>query len=227
VFIRQGFDRWDERPARISIERVDMATPKPVPTPSTMIEAMKWAGDFVTGLMNDWPEFPFTHGGVDADNPNRFPAVQSAQADAKRGRTAANMYWQLAADEALIIEFDSHDGLWMFTNMGVFFNSMDFLYRTVSYTPSRTKVDSDGRVRLILAHEDPGVHNWMDTQGFERGNITYRHMLEGQPAALTTRLVKRAALADALPADTATVTPAQRTAQMWARFNGIRQRYLL
>ena len=227
LFIRQGFDRWDEQPARIRIEREDMASPKPLPTPETMITAIGWAGDFVTGLMNDWPEFPFTYGGVDGENPNRFPAVASDGADAKRGRTAANMYWLLAPDEALIVEFDAHEGLWMLTNMGVFFNSMDYLYRPVSYTPSRTTVDSDGKVRLVLAHDDPGFHNWIDTQGFERGNLTYRHMLDGEPVALSARLVKRAELSDALPPDTATVTEAERVAQMWARFNGIRQRYEL
>ena len=173
-----------------------------------MVEAMAWAGDFVTGLMDDWPEFPFTYGGVDAEHPNRFPAVEADGADVKRGRAAVNMHWVLAADEALIIEFDAHDGLWMLTNMGVFFNSMDFLYRPVSYTPSRTTVDGDGKVRLILAHDDPGYHNWMDTQGFERGNLTYRHMLDGQPVPLNTRLVKRSELADALPPDTAMVTAA-------------------
>ena len=128
-------------------------------------------------------------------------------------------------DEALIIEFDAHDGLWMLTNMGAFFTSMDFLYRPVSYTPSRTAVDSDGKVRLVLAHDDPGLHNWMDTQGFERGNVTYRHMLAGAPVELTTQLVKRAELADVLPPDTSTVTEGERIAQMWARFNGIRRRY--
>jgi hypothetical protein len=50
-------------------------------------------------------------------------------------------------------------------------------------------------------------------------------MLAGRPAPLTTRLVKRTALAEALPANSALVTPEERTAQMWARFNGIRQRY--
>ena len=121
------------------------------------------------------------------------------------------MHWVLSADEALIIEFDAHDGLWMLTNMGVFFNSMDYLYRPVSYTPSRAAVDGDGKVRLVLAHDDPGYHNWIDTQGFERGNITYRHMLEGEPAELRTRVVKRADLAEALPPDTATVTAAERS----------------
>lgn len=227
LFIRQGFDRWDESPARMRIERVDMASPKPLPTPAGMVEAMEWAGEFVTGLMSDWPEFPFTYGGVDAGHPNAFPHAGATDADTKRGRAAANMYWELGPDEALIVEFDAHDGLWMFTNMGAFFNSMDYLYRPVSYTPSRTKTDPDGRVRLVLAHHDPGVHNWLDTQGFERGNLTYRHMLEGEPAALSTRTIAYDALPGELPAGTAMVTPAQRTAAMWERFHGIRRRYVL
>jgi hypothetical protein len=233
LFIRQGFDRWDEIPARMRIERVDMASPKPLPTPAAMVEAVGWASDFVTGVMSDWPEFPFAYGGVDADHPNTFPslagggATPNTAADRKRGRAAANMYWELLADEALIVEFDAHDGLWMFTNMGVFFNSMDYLYRPVSYTPSRTKVDGDGRIRLVMAHRDPGIHNWLDTQGFERGNLTYRHMLEGQPALLDTRVVPYEELTQALPAGTAMVSAAARTAAMWQRFHGIRRRYVL
>ncbi|OBG93444.1 hypothetical protein A5698_18430 [Mycobacterium sp. E136] len=225
LFIRQGFDRWEERPARMRIERVDMAEPRPVPSPAEIISAIGWAGDFLSGMMSDWPEFPFAYGGVDAEHPNRFPDVTATGADAKRGRAAANMHWRLAPDESLIVEFDTHDGLWMLTNMGPFFTSMDYLYRPVSYTPSRTAVDTDNTVRLVLSHDDPGYHNWLDTQGFERGNLTYRHMLDGEPAVLRTRVVKRADLPEALPHDTATVTPAERIGQMWARFNGIRQRY--
>jgi hypothetical protein len=204
-----------------------MAAPKPLPTAAAMIDACAWAGDFITGLMTSWPEFPFTYGGVDSTHPNRFPAIDATEADNKRGRAAANMYWELGSDEALIVEFDAHEGLWMLTNMGVFFSSMDFLYRPVSYTPSRVSTDSDGKVRLVLAHDDPGVHNWLDTQGFERGNLTYRHMLEGQPAILTTRLVRRAELDEALPPDTKRVSASERAAQMWERFTGVRGRFPL
>lgn len=227
LFLRQGFDSWDERPARLRIERVDMTTPKPLPTAEEMVDAIAWAGEFVDGVMRDWPEFPFTHGGVDATQPNRFPAFGAAAGDAERGRAAVNMHWTLDPDEALVIEFDAHEGLWSLTNMGVFFNSMDFLYRPVSYTPSRTAVDGDGRVRLVLAHTDPGVANWLDTQGFERGNTTYRHMLEGTPVPLRTRVVKHEELTEVLPADTTTITPQERSALMWLRFNAIRQRYSL
>ena len=50
------------------------------------------------------------------------------------------------------LEIDNHDGFWI-SGMGtVFVGSMDFLYRTVSYNPARTKVDDDDVVRLVIAH---------------------------------------------------------------------------
>lgn len=229
LFIRQGFDRWDETPARLSIERVDMDAPRPLPTPETIRTALGWAGDFVTGLMRDWPDHPYLYSGgvVDPAHLNAFPPDRASDtaSDAKRGRAAANMCWELGPDEALILEFDAHEGFWMASMMGAFFNSMDYLYRPVSYTPARTAVDSDGVVRLILAHDDPGYHNWIDTQRFARGNLTYRNLMSSAVTRFRTRVMKRSALGSALPPDTARVTPDERLAQMRARFDAIRQRY--
>jgi hypothetical protein len=220
LFIRQGFDKWDELPVRMRIERIDMAEPRPVPTPETMVEAIDWAGRFLVTMMDDWPDHPYRYSpAVDAVNVNAFP--QDAKADSgdkKRGRAVAHLCWQLEADEALIVEFDNHDGFWMVSNNGVFFNSMDYLYRPVSYTPSRTKMDGDGKVRLILSHDDPGYYN-------ARGNLTYRNLLGSAPTSFRTELVKRSTLGSRLPASTATVTKDERTAQMRARFDGIRRRY--
>ena len=227
LFLRQGFDRWEERPATMRIERIGMTGPKPLPTPETMITAMDWAGNFLTTMMDDWPDWSFAHGGVDAENLNAFPPAADTGDDRKRGRAAANMVWRIAEDEALILTFSAQESFWMLSNMGVFFNSMDYLYRPVSYTPARTKVDGDGKIRLILAHDDPLYHNWMDTQGFERGNLTYRNLLGGGAIDFDTTLVKRAELAKYLPADSAMVTPDERLAQMRTRFNAIRQRYTL
>jgi hypothetical protein len=180
--------------------------------------------------MNDWPDHPFRFTKAHFNEwLNQFPPVPADDpaSDKRRGRAITNMTWALAADEALIIEFNNHRGLWMLTNMGAFMSSMDYLYRPVSFTPSRTKVDSDGKVRLILCHDDPGYHNWMDTQGLVSGNVTYRSLLSEEVAVFRTQLVKRSELAAALPPDTATVTPEERTAQMRARFDGIQLRYTL
>lgn len=228
LFIRQGFDAWDEIPVRMRIERVDMDGPKPLPTPQTMIEAFDWAGAFVTGVMRDWPEHPHQYSGgvVNPAQPNAFPLIEATSSDVKRGRAVAHMCWKLAADESLIVEFNAHDAFWMITNAGVFFNSMDYMYRPTSYTPARTKVDADGKIRLVIAHDDPGYHNWLDTQGFEQGNMTYREMLSPGKATFATKLVKRADLAAALPAGSAKVTPEERQAEMKARFHAILRRYM-
>lgn len=229
LFIRQGFDRWDELPASLSIERIDMNSPRPLPTPATMIEAMDWASTFVTSLMNDWPDHPYHYS--PAVNPgiiNAFPPDSANDSsDQKRGRVAASMCWALAPDEALILEFDHHDGFWMIANMGVFFNSFDYLYRQVSYTPSRTAIDSDGKVRLIMGHEDLGYHNWLDTQGFVRGNVIYRNLLSTADTSFHTQTVKVAELDNLLPGDTVKLTTDERQQQLHARFNAIRRRYNL
>jgi len=230
LFIRQGFDAWEERPAVLSIERIDMDTPRPLPTPESLIEAMSWAGDFVAGVMRDWPDHPYHYSPqVDPLHVNAFPAEPAADAaDAKRGRLAANLCWELAPDEALVIEFAAGAGdFWMLCNMGVFFNSMDYLYRPVSYTPSRTAVDGDGRIRFVLCGADPGVHNWLDTQGFARGNLLYRKLLSSEGTEFTTRVVPVAQLAGVLPADTARVSAGERRQQLRTRFDAIRRRYAI
>jgi len=229
LFIREAFDDWYETPTTMSIERVGMTEPRPVPTADQVTTAMDWAGEFLTGVMRDWPEHPWRYsGGVcDPAHLNAFPPHKAADtaSDEKRGRTAAHMVWRLEPDQALIVEMDNHDGFWIFGMGGVFGNSMDFLYRPVSYTPARTTVDADGVVRLVLCHDDPGVHNWLDTQGFSDGNLTYRNLLNKSGARLRTRVLPRQDLLAALPADTVMVTPAERQRQMHDRYRSVKLRY--
>lgn len=228
LFIREAFDAWGETPTQLTIERIGMEAPRPLPSAQRMTEAFAWAADFVTGVMRDWPEHAWatSRGVVDPARPNRFPGAEANDAaDAKRGRMAAHMVWRLEPDEALIVEMDMHDGFWIFGMGGVFLGSMDFLYRPVSYTPARTKVNGDGVVRLVLAHDDPGVHNWLDTQRFPQGNLTYRNLMSQNPATFRTRLVKRAELMEALPADTSRITPADRVKQLQDRYHAIKLRF--
>jgi hypothetical protein len=230
LFIRQGFDKWSEVPATMRIERLGMDAPRPLPTPADIIAALGWSGRFVEGLMNDWPDHPLQYTSARyLDWINQFPPepADSAAADKRRGRAVANMTWELACDEALVIEFDDHSGLWSLTNMGPFWVSMDYLYRPVSLTPSRTRVDCDGKVRVILAHDDPGYHNWLDTQGFLRGNTTYRNVMSEHVTELRTEVIKRSELDHVLPPETVRITPEDRIRQMRERFDGIRRRYVL
>jgi hypothetical protein len=228
LFLRQGFDRWEEESAQYRIERIDMDEPRPVPTPEAIVESVAWAGDFLTGAMRDWPDRELLIGAKYGEEINRMPgsrfASSAEQRDERRGRFITTMRWRLAPDEALLIEFESYDGFWMFTNMGAFWNSMDYLYRPVSYTPSRATVDGDGVVRLVMAHEDPGYHNWLDTQRFEEGYLTFRNIESRAVPPIETKVVKARDLARHLP-DARRVTAEERAQQLHRRFDAIRRRY--
>src|SRR5437868_13501675 len=120
----------------------------------------------------------------------------------RRGRLGTQMRWSLGPDEALIIEFADDGEFWMLTNEAIFGNSMDFLYRNVSYSPARAAVDGDGRVRLVLTASDPGVHNWIDNQGYSAGAVTFRAVMAARLPELRTKLVKASDVARHLPPDT-------------------------
>jgi hypothetical protein len=231
LFLRQGFDKWEEESAQYRIERIGMDSPRPMPTHETILEAVSWAQDFLHGCMNDWPDLEILiAGNVKYDRVNEFASLLPIQdkaaeeRDARRGRTISHMRWRIAPDEAVVIEFKNYDGFWMFTNMGVFGNSMDYLYRNVSYTPSRATVDADDHVRLIMAHEDPGYHNWFDTQGFEEGYATYRNLMSRKFEKISTRVLKLRDLEKELP-HSRKITREERVQQLRQRFDGIRRRY--
>jgi hypothetical protein len=236
LFIRNGFDDWSETPAQIRIERIDMAEPRPTPMPQEIIGAMEWAGSFLTTMMRDNPDWSYTFAeDVNPDRLNQFPTgrrdfndpVYNVQRDRLRGRSIYAMVWALLPDEAMIIEWDKNDFFWSLTNMSTSMISMDYLYRPVSYTPSRTKVDGDGKIRMVMAHKDPGFHNWIDTSGFERGFLVNRNQATDHITEFNTRVVKHAELDRQMPAHSPRVTAEERRQQLWARFNGIRLRYRL
>ncbi|MGE0387788.1 MAG: DUF1214 domain-containing protein [Gammaproteobacteria bacterium] len=239
IFFRQYFDRWDEAPAAYRIERLGMDGPRPVPTHATMIDAMGWAGNFVYDVVDYWPDFLWEHTElIDPLALNRFNGLATRldrtsldqdedDQDVRRGRILTQMRWALGTDEALIVEFENFDAFWMFTNEGMFGNSMDYLYRPVSWTPARTAVDGDGRIRLVMAHRDPGVHNWIDTQGYSAGVLTFRNVLSRHVPKLHTRVVPHGDIPLHLPPATRTVSPPERQAQMLERFHAIRRRYRL
>jgi hypothetical protein len=236
LFLRQYFDRWDEEAGEYRIERVGMDGPRPMPTVDQMMDAMKWAGDFVYDVVDFWPDWVWETGDqIDPQAINRFRgrnlegrkpwSADAETQDSRRGRLVTMMRWSLDADQALILEFDAYDGFWMITSEGLFGNSMDFLHRPVSYTPSRTAVDSDGRIRFVLTRSDPGFANWIDNQGYTSGVLTFRNVQSRTMPELRTTLVAAADVARHLPPDSRRSTPQERTAELHRRFDAIRRRY--
>ena len=82
----------------------------------------------------------------------------------------------------------------------------------------------------MVSLEDPGVPGWVDTTGLSRGMISMRFVFreappEGALPQLTAELTTLAALPEKLPADTPTVTPGERRAEVARRQAHIRRRW--
>ncbi|WP_436774697.1 DUF1214 domain-containing protein [Yinghuangia sp. YIM S09857] len=116
--------------------------------------------------------------------------------------TPDNVYcrarFELAPDDALVIEGDSGDcTYWGIQLWNSFMQSIDGPTGPVSRNTRTAKLGSDGRFRVVVAHEDPGPTepDWLPTTGLRTGVVFCRWLLpEYEPAAPTTRVVKLADL---------------------------------
>jgi hypothetical protein len=95
--------------------------------------------------------------------------------------------YKLANEEALLMEGRLPRGV--FSNV-VLWNPIgrteDYRERRVSLNAKQIEMSSDRRFQIVVAHEDPGIANWLDTAGYESGTIYWRHMLPAEAADVAT-----------------------------------------
>jgi len=72
-----------------------------------------------------------------------------------------------------------------------YMQTFDYENGRVSLNRRQTKIDEDGSFRIVLAHRDPGIPNWLQTQGRPRGTIFWRFLLpEEDIEPLRTEVVR-------------------------------------
>jgi hypothetical protein len=59
--------------------------------------------------------------------------------------------------------------------------TFDYLRGQVSLNRAQTVPDDDGHVRIVIAHRDPGVPNWLSTEGRPFGMVFWRFFLPEGP----------------------------------------------
>ena len=71
-----------------------------------------------------------------------------------------------------------------------FLQSYDYSSRQISRNRAQTKLQPDGRYRIVIAGRDPGVPNWIDTEGRPSGLVYWRFLLpEGKIETPTAQVV--------------------------------------
>ncbi|MEH6581524.1 MAG: DUF1214 domain-containing protein [Halioglobus sp.] len=71
-----------------------------------------------------------------------------------------------------------------------FLQTFDYETRTISLNRAQTVLKEDGSFEMIIAHEDPGRDNWLDTEGRPYGIMFWRFQLpEGPIEPLETEVI--------------------------------------
>lgn len=136
-------------------------------------------------------------------------------------------WWNLADDEALLVECEPPAARYWSIQLYAYpwFESLDFANRVSSLTGHQIHVDDDGRFRVVISARDPGVQNWLDTEGRREGLVTYRWVFSDSRPAPVSRVLKLSELGGQLPASTPRFTPADRRAQVARRRAAVARRF--
>ena len=120
------------------------------------------------------------------------------------GRFMAFGAWELADDEALVVTTWPASGNYQGIQLAdLWWSSLEYANRQTSLTGDQAVLDEAGSYTLVLAAEDPGYANWLDTMGRRTGVIMLRYdgttETEFDPEKKpTARVVKLADLATEL-----------------------------
>ncbi|MEM8498254.1 MAG: DUF1214 domain-containing protein [Pseudomonadota bacterium] len=83
--------------------------------------------------------------------------------------------YQLDDDEALIIEVTPpQTRYWNLALESRWHELPDYLHRPISRTMKEVEFNGDGSVEFVVAHDDPGHPNWLDTSKHNFGFMTLR-----------------------------------------------------
>lgn len=224
LMLRMVSTDWaGEKSPTFSIERVDKPTGRPRPPAQVLEQRLRrlpQSIDFLALMFVDHHEQLRRDGFI-----NRFKVF-----DVGMGALQGQFYYEgaydLADDEALIVESPvpakcEYRSL-ILTNE--IYETTDWYNNHASLNIAQAAPDSDGKLRIVVAHKDPGVKNWLDTSGHPRGVVQGRWTnCDSQPMP-GAKVVKLKDLRKALPADVATVTPEQRQEMLRERRRALLER---
>jgi len=195
LHVRQTFgDHDNETLADLRLERVDGAGArdgaKSPLTPERVDEGLTMAGRLVVGVASmfaNWAE------GF-ADQTNELPLFDPGVSLAAHGDpniTYYHGYWRVAPDEALVVEVTPPKcDYWNFQLNNHWMESLDYTQHRISINHHQARYQPDGSVRLVVAHTDPGVDNWLQTADHDFGTMCFRWIRAADQVQPRTRLVK-------------------------------------
>jgi hypothetical protein len=223
--LRQSSYNWGQgREARIAIERIDRThAPR------------RWSAAQIAERLDALAAYPrrlsgMALGFIKAQRDKGLWNALEHDDWAGRGGVQGQHYYQglfrLAPGHVLLLETELPEMVryWNIQLSDMMWNSMDWMNRQSSLNGGQVRLDRDGKFRAVIAMNDPGVPNWLDTGGNSEGAIMLRWTEASSGPAPILRLINLAELRSHLPPETLFVSPEERDAQLRLRRRGVQLR---
>jgi hypothetical protein len=228
LIIREALYDWNvERHSELTIKPIE-TLPAPAPlNAAAMVERLDAASRMIRFCFKTFSA-ELTQGVIDAVGFNKFLVVDTSKDEHASNPSAGYVpaAFDLQQNEALVVEVAPPRARYWGMQVGdLWWQCTDYVHRQSSLNGRQVIADADGKIRIIVAATDPGVANWLDTGGIDRGIILLRwYFAEDYPVPRTC-LVPMDRLAAELPAGTQTVTPELRRTIIEDRRLAVSARY--
>jgi len=197
LMVRQTYlDRENEVPVEMTIEAIGANGSPGAITPRQLDEGLNISSLFVAGapmLFSKWAKGFQKHS-------NELPLFDPKISNAAGGDSRIIYYhshWKLNKNQALVIDaLPPACDTWNFQLNNYWMESLDYRYYRVCINSHTAQLNKDGTITVVVAHEDPGSPNWIETAGHEEGTMCWRwyRPVAEYPDKLSTKVVDIAEL---------------------------------
>jgi len=173
LVIREVYGDWSAQRGTLTISRLDTAGTAPPPlTRQTIEKRYATAGKQLVNRVKTWLQFPqWFYLKIPVNTmvaPRLTPGGLATQ-------YSSAGHFDLRPDQALVITIPVSDAPYLGFQLGsMWYISLDYINHQTSLNNTQAQADPDGKVRIVVADQNPGVTNWVETLGHRRGFLQFR-----------------------------------------------------
>ncbi|WP_055403214.1 MULTISPECIES: hypothetical protein [unclassified Mycobacterium] len=173
LVIREVYGDWSAQRGTLAISRLDTAGTAPPPlTRETIEKRYATAGKQLVNRVKTWLQFPQW---FYLDLPVNTMVAPRLTPGGLATQYSSVGHYDLRPDQALVITIPVSDAPYLGFQLGsLWYISLDYINHQTSLNNTQAQADPDGKVRIVVADQNPGVTNWVETLGHRRGFLQFR-----------------------------------------------------
>jgi hypothetical protein len=173
LLVREVFDDWTSEPGMIRIQRMEGIGAAPAaPTAEFYAKRFAAAGRSLVSQVKTFLAFPewfYLKLPVNTMTEPRLTPGGLATQYSSVG------HYDLADDQAMIVTVPVSEAPYQGFQLGsMWYVSLDFVNHQTSLNAHQARHDPDGMMRFVVSERNPGVANWLECTGHQRGYLQIR-----------------------------------------------------